>query len=39
MATVLTYLFRCSHKVDGGVVAVVFLEQTEGELVINQQIV
>lgn len=33
------YLFRCSHEVDGGVVAVVFLKQAEGELVVDQQVV
>lgn len=31
-----SYLFRCSHKVDSCVVAVVFLQQAEGELVVDQ---
>lgn len=33
------YLFRCSHEVDGGVVAVIFLKQAECKLVIDQQVV
>lgn len=33
------YLFRCCHKVDGSVVAVIFLKQTEGKLVIDQQVI
>lgn len=32
-----TYLLRCSHEVDGGVVAVVLLRQAEGELVVDQE--
>ena len=35
----LFYLFGCSHEVDGRVVTVVFLQQAEGELVIDQQVV
>lgn len=32
-----TYLLRCGHEVDGGVVAVVLLRQAEGELVVDEQ--
>lgn len=32
-----TYLLRCGHKVDGRVVAVVFLRQAEGELVVDEE--
>lgn len=32
-----TYLLRCGHEVDGGVVAVVFLRQAEGELVVDEK--
>ena len=32
-----TYLLRCGHKVDGGVVAVVLLRQAEGELVVDEE--
>lgn len=33
------YLFRGSHEVDSCVVAVIFLKQAEGKLVIDQQVV
>lgn len=32
-----TYLLRCGHKVNGGVVAVVLLREAEGELVVYQE--
>lgn len=32
-----TYLLRCGHEVDGGVVAVVLLRQAEGELVVDEE--
>ena len=35
----LGYLLRGSHEVDGGVVMVIFLDKTEGELIVNQQVV
>ena len=34
-----SYLLRWGHKVDGSVVIVIFLDETEGELVVNQQII
>lgn len=33
----MTYLLRCGHKVDGGVVAVVLLREAEGELVVDEE--
>lgn len=33
------YLLRWGHEVDGGVVIIIFLDETEGELVVDQQIV
>lgn len=33
------YLLRWGHKVDGSVVIVIFLDETEGELVVDQEIV
>ena len=35
----LGYLLRGSHEVDGCVVMVVFLDETEGELIVDQQVV
>lgn len=29
------YLLRCSHEVDGSVVAIILLQQAKGELIIN----
>ena len=39
MGSRLGYLLRGSHEVDGGVVMVVFLDETEGELIVDQQVV
>ncbi len=33
------YLLRWGHKVDGSVVIIIFLDEAEGELVVDQQIV
>ena len=33
------YLLRWGHEVNGGVVIVIFLDETEGELVVDQEIV
>lgn len=33
------YLLRWGHKVDGSVVIIIFLNETEGELVIDQEVV
>lgn len=33
------YLLRWGHKVDGSVVIIIFLNETEGELVIDQKVV
>lgn len=38
-APVLTYLLRWGHKVDGSVVVIIFLDETEGELVVDEEIV
>ncbi len=38
-AVTVTDLFRSGHEVNGSVVLVIFLKQTEGELVINQQVI
>lgn len=34
-----TYLLRWGHKVDGSVVIIIFLDETEGELVVYQEVV
>lgn len=34
-----TYLLRWGHKVDGSVVVIIFLDETEGELVVDQEVV
>lgn len=33
------YLLRWGHEVDGSVVIIIFLDETEGELVVNQEII
>lgn len=33
------YLLRWGHKVDGSVVIIVFLDEAEGELVVDQKVV
>lgn len=32
-----TYLFRCGHKVDGSVVAIILLRHAEGKLVVDDE--
>lgn len=34
-----SYLLRWGHKVDGSVVIIIFLDETESELVVDQEIV
>lgn len=35
----MTDLFWSGHEVNGGVIVVILLKQTEGELVVNQKVV
>lgn len=35
--TFISYFIRCCHKIDGCVIAVIFLGQAKGELIVNKK--